>query len=181
MTRLKLKMKVLMAIIIPSISNAFLAPSRRFDMTSRQESRFSSLPSSLSSTPFETLSETTVVNPQDGSACKALDNDLFNRGIFGTGFLGNDDSRTLLVVLPQLGDFDTSEYIEQICSVLPDLSDASISLRVIGIGDVASAKRFCDFTGLPLSNLRVDPEANVHRALNLHRGPGFNVDFVPDI
>jgi len=81
--------------------------------------------------------------------------------------------RTLVVLLPQLGEFDSAEFVEQLCAVEDDLRVASIDLRVIGIGDTRSALRFSSVQGLSLDKLRVDPEATLHRALGLYAGPGW--------
>ena len=76
--------------------------------------------------------------------------------------------------MPQFGDFDTFEYATYLKEVLPDLKRAKIELRVIGIGNCKTAEMFCLFTGLPLECIRVDPTANVHSALKLHRGPDWD-------
>jgi len=83
--------------------------------------------------------------------------------------------------MPQLGDFDSGEYAEHLMAVLEDLKQARITLRLIGIGDEQSAKRFAQFNRVPLDILRVDPEGTLHRALELHGGPDWDIpDFVPD-
>eukprot|EP00854_Cymbomonas_tetramitiformis_P019155 gene19155-22900_t len=115
---------------------------------------------------FKCLQSAPVVNPSDGNAAPALE---------GLG------PCALVVVLPQLGDFDSAEYAELLAAVGADLEDASIDLRVIGIGNSGAAARFAQFTGLPLEVLRVDPDAALHRALELYAGPGIALpDFVPE-
>lgn len=135
---------------------------------------------------LEILDAAFVVNPSDGSTCKALD------GIFLDGsnaknplaFLGdtlNSDQKALIVIMPQLGDFDSAEYAELLAAVKKDLDRAKISLRIIGNGDSVGAKRFANFAGLPLEVIRVDPEGKLHRELNLHGGPNWDIpSFVPD-
>ena len=89
--------------------------------------------------------------------------------------------RALVVVLPQLGEFDSAEFCEQLSAVADDLERASIALRVIGIGNDRAAERVSMFTGLDRTKLRVDEEASVHRDLGLHAGPAWEVpDAVPD-
>eukprot|EP00531_Pseudo-nitzschia_arenysensis_P002861 CAMPEP_0116129870 /NCGR_PEP_ID=MMETSP0329-20121206/8156_1 /TAXON_ID=697910 /ORGANISM="Pseudo-nitzschia arenysensis, Strain B593" /LENGTH=298 /DNA_ID=CAMNT_0003624169 /DNA_START=224 /DNA_END=1120 /DNA_ORIENTATION=+ len=84
----------------------------------------------------------------------------------------------LVVIMPQLGDFDSAEYAELLGCVKEDLRRAKISLRVIGIGDSDSAKRF---SGLDLESIRVDPTGELHRSLGLHQGPDWDVpSFVPE-
>lgn len=83
--------------------------------------------------------------------------------------------------MPQLGDFDSVEYATALKSVLPDLKRANIALRIIGIGNSKTAGMFSLFTGIPLENLRVDPKGGVHAALDLHRGPDWDVpDWIPE-
>ena len=83
--------------------------------------------------------------------------------------------KSLVVILPQLGEFDSSEYCEFLASALPSLEGAGVDLRCVGIGDAKAARLFCDFTGLPLDRLLVDPGGGIHRELGLHGGPGFEV------
>ena len=88
--------------------------------------------------------------------------------------------KSLVVVLPQLGEFDSAEYCEQLVAVTDDLRDANIGLRVVGIGDDGAATKFCGFTGLPPDVLRTD-SGELHRELGLHAGPGWSVpEFISD-
>jgi len=117
-------------------------------------------------TPHQQLSAAKVIDPRTNALVSPLD------GVSG---------RSLVVLLPQLGEFDSSELCEALVAVQEDLKKAELELRVIGIGDAGAAKRFGDFTGLPLDCLRVDPDASLHRALSLHAGPDWSVpDSVPD-
>jgi hypothetical protein len=130
---------------------------------------------------LDILSATDVIDPRDGSVCRATDDELLGKGLFGTALFSQGHRRILVLVLPQLGEFDSCEYIEQVVSALPALEENSIALRVIGIGDVESARKFSAFIGLPLKFLRVDPSANLHEALGCHRGPNWDIpSFVPD-
>jgi len=115
----------------------------------------------------ECLDGASVLDPRDGSRVSPLQ--------------GLESSKVLLIVLPQLGEFDSSEFCEQLLAVEAELAKASLELRVIGIGDEQAAKRFSQFTGLDLSKLRLDPDASLHRALGLHAGPRWNApDFISD-
>lgn len=78
--------------------------------------------------------------------------------------------RRLVVLLSQLGDFDSLEYAQALAGALPSLQAAGIRLLAIGIGDEAGAERFCGFTGFPRDRLQVDPEPRLHRALGLYGG-----------
>eukprot|EP00746_Dinoflagellata_sp_MGD_P028034 gnl/MRDRNA2_/MRDRNA2_166226_c0_seq1.p1 gnl/MRDRNA2_/MRDRNA2_166226_c0~~gnl/MRDRNA2_/MRDRNA2_166226_c0_seq1.p1 ORF type:complete len:280 (+),score=48.11 gnl/MRDRNA2_/MRDRNA2_166226_c0_seq1:94-840(+) len=73
------------------------------------------------------------------------------------------------------------EYTEQLAAVSKELSDADLDLRIVGIGDADTARRFATFLNIPLANIRVDPEARLHQSLGLHAGPGWSApEFVPE-
>ena len=92
-----------------------------------------------------------------------------------------DGRKSLVVILPQLGEFDSSEYVEYLVSAMKSLDDNNVDLRCIGIGDANAAKIFCDYTGLPIDRLLIDPHGDTHRTLGLHAGPDLNVpDAVSD-
>lgn len=78
--------------------------------------------------------------------------------------------RRLVVLLSQLGDFDSLEYAQALAGALPALQAAGIVPLAIGIGEDAGAERFCAFTGFPRPLLRVEPEPWLHRALGLYEG-----------
>ncbi len=78
--------------------------------------------------------------------------------------------RRLVVLFPQLGDFDSLEYGQALAAALPHLEASSIALLAIGIGDEAGAERFCQHTGFPRARLEVDAEPDLHRQLGLYEG-----------
>uniref|UniRef100_A0A7S3QH17 Uncharacterized protein n=1 Tax=Chaetoceros debilis TaxID=122233 RepID=A0A7S3QH17_9STRA len=93
----------------------------------------------------------------------------------------SDAKYAMVVVMPQLGDFDSAEYAEMLAAVEDDLKLANISLRIIGIGDTASAVKFCNFAGLDMNALRIDPMGELHQSLQLHAGPNWDVpSFIPE-
>ena len=79
-------------------------------------------------------------------------------------------SRRLVVLLTQLGDFDSMEYAQALVPALPRLEQAGIQLLAIAIGDREGADRFCGFTGFPSERLKVEPDARLHQALGLSAG-----------
>ena len=81
-----------------------------------------------------------------------------------------NQQRGLLLVLSQLGDFDSVEYAQAVMASWPQLREAGVDVRAIGIGDAGSVDRFCDYTGFPKERLSVDPEARLHRDLGLYGG-----------
>ena len=127
--------------------------------------------------PLPVLKESTVLNPSTGR----MENALQGLGLSTTvpAVLGNlfekPGTKTLVIVTPQLGDFDTWEYCEQLSACLPELKHNNIQLRVIGIGNEQSARRFARVAKFPLDCLRVDPTGMLHRALQLHGGPDWDI------
>jgi len=89
---------------------------------------------------------------------------------------GSDDKKKKLVVLlPQLGEFDSAEYTEFLVAAKDSLDEAGIDLKVVGIGGGGAAANFCEFTGLDGDRLVVDETGELHRQLELHAGPGFEI------
>ena len=78
--------------------------------------------------------------------------------------------RRLVVVMGQLGDFDSMEYAQALVPRLADLEVARIDLQAFAIGDEGSAERFCAFTGFPRQCLEVDSGSELHEALGLYAG-----------
>jgi len=89
--------------------------------------------------------------------------------------VGKPNKKSLVVLLPQLGEFDSSEYCEFLVAANDALDKADIDLKVIGIGDELAAAEFCSFTGLSPDVLSIDPKGELHGDLNLHVGPNFDV------
>ena len=79
-------------------------------------------------------------------------------------------SKRLVLLLTQLGDFDSMEYAQALAPALPKLEAAGIRTLAIAIGDDAGAERFCRHTGFPRAALEVDAEPNLHRELGLYEG-----------
>ena len=79
-------------------------------------------------------------------------------------------NRSLVIVCPQLGDFDSLEYAWWLQRERKQLETAGIAIRMVGIGDRSAGQKFCDFTGFPTEHLFVDPAAKLHAQLNLYSG-----------
>jgi hypothetical protein len=84
--------------------------------------------------------------------------------------LSDTDQHQLVLVWPQLGDFDSLEYAWWLQRAQSQLQAQAIAVRAVGIGDRASGQRFCDYTGFPPENLFVDPHAVLHQTLGLYPG-----------
>jgi hypothetical protein len=76
----------------------------------------------------------------------------------------------LVLLLSQLGDFDSLEYAQALVPVLPQLDRVGIQVLAIAIGDGDGADRFCSFTGFPRERLQVEADASLHRALGCSPG-----------
>jgi glutaredoxin len=117
--------------------------------------------SALLNPAYQTISTAKVVDPRSNAEVSPL------AGV-------DKDQKSLVVLLPQLGEFDSAEMCEALAAADDTLSNANIGLRVIGIGDTTAANKFSEFTGLSLDKIRIDPEAKLHAALGLHAGPGWS-------
>jgi len=78
--------------------------------------------------------------------------------------------RLLVLVLPQLGDFDSLEYAWWLQRYAQQLQEAKLTIRAVGIGDRPSGEKFCTFTGFSSDALFVDPTAELHQQLGLYSG-----------
>jgi hypothetical protein len=83
--------------------------------------------------------------------------------------------RLLVLVLPQLGDFDSLEYAWWLQRYSKQLEDAKVTIRAVGIGDRSSGERFCSYTGFSPDWLFVDPTAELHQQLGLYAGLSFQI------
>lgn len=82
----------------------------------------------------------------------------------------NSDNYTLILVLPQLGDFDSLEYAWWLNKNIDLLKAKNITVIAIGIGNQESGKKFCQYTEFSEDNLFINSTASIHRQLELYQG-----------
>ncbi|GAX24724.1 hypothetical protein FisN_4Hu282 [Fistulifera solaris] len=122
--------------------------------------------------PWTVITSTPVIDPRTGRLGPVFSKPSL---IDTVNNIGKPPKKRLVVISPQLGDFDPWEYAELLTACLPELQKANIDLNFIAIGDIGSAKRFARVSGLPLECLRVDPKGSIHRNLFVHGGPNWDV------
>lgn len=77
-------------------------------------------------------------------------------------------TKQLLLLLPQLGDFDSLEYAWWLKREQDLLKD--ITVTAVAIGNLPAGKQFCQYTGFPETHLYLDPTAELHQQLGLYPG-----------
>ena len=107
--------------------------------------------------PYAIISQTQRQRVSDGKTGALLEN-------------CQDAPRTLVLVWSQLGDFDSLEYAWWLQREAKQLQAKRVAIRAVGIGNLDSGKKFCQYTGFPSEWLFIDPDAELHRQLNLYPG-----------
>ncbi len=79
-------------------------------------------------------------------------------------------SHILILVWPQLGDFDSLEYAWWLQREAKKLPPEKLAIRAVGIGNRASGTKFCEYTGFPPENLFLEPNGELHHQLKLYSG-----------
>ncbi|MEO0868411.1 MAG: peroxiredoxin-like family protein, partial [Cyanobacteria bacterium J06642_11] len=120
--------------------------------------------SAESSTAYDILSRTQRPRVSDGDTVPLL---------------VSGETQQLVLIWPQLGDFDSLEYAWWLHREAEQLARRGVIVRAVGIGDRESGKAFCAYTGFPEESLLLDPAGALHQELGLYPGltlevPGFN-------
>jgi AhpC/TSA antioxidant enzyme len=79
-------------------------------------------------------------------------------------------TKLLIIICPQLGDFDSLEYAWWLNREQEQLKSSGVTVRMVGIGDRSSGQKFCEFTKFPAEWLFIDSQAEIHSQLNLYAG-----------
>jgi hypothetical protein len=108
-------------------------------------------------TVFETLQQTQRPRVSDGASIPVLEAPAAPR-------------YWLVLLWPQLGDFDSLEYAWWLRRDADRLQALGVAVRAIGIGDRAAGQQFCQYTGFPAEHLLVDATADLHQTLGLYPG-----------
>jgi hypothetical protein len=87
--------------------------------------------------------------------------------------------RLLILLWPQLGDFDSLEYAWWLKKESDKLDSTGLTVRAIGIGDRSSGEKFCQYTGFSPSWLFVDPTGELHQELGLYEGLAGKIPLIP--
>ncbi len=78
--------------------------------------------------------------------------------------------KRLVILLGQLGDFDSFEYCQTLVSNLDQFLISNTHLCIIAIGNDESKTSFCQFTGLPEEYLYVVDDNTLHKKLGVDVG-----------
>lgn len=79
-------------------------------------------------------------------------------------------TRLLIIICPQLGDFDSLEYAWWLQRDRQQIESTGLTVRMVGIGDRSAGEKFCNFTGFPAEWLFIDDRAKLHSQLHLYPG-----------
>ncbi len=90
-------------------------------------------------------------------------------------------SYVLVLIWSQLGDFDSLEYAWWLQRELNSLPTDDVAIRAVGLGDREAGLQFCDYTGFASEWLFVDPDAELHRQLQLYSGLSLDVPGLPHV
>lgn len=118
-------------------------------------------PRSNSTDVYSILSTANRLRVSDGSIKPVLDG-------------CSNASQLLVLIWSQLGDFDNLEYAWWLQREREKLEAQQVTIRAIGIGDRNSGIKFCNYTRFPPEHLFVDPEAQIHKDLQLYQGLNIN-------
>lgn len=115
---------------------------------------------------YSILSQFQLMRVGDGETYSLVENNRENR---------SRSKRRLILVWPQLGDFDTMEYAWWVMRDRKKLNNLGIDVRAVAIGNIDAGKRFCEYTRFPADSLFIDPTAKLHQALGLYQGLSLSI------
>jgi hypothetical protein len=97
-------------------------------------------------------------------------NSATEESVDASKLLKSGTNATLLAMLTPFADFDSFELAQSIAKRQHSLDTRSIDVIAIGIGSLSGAQLFAHKTGFPSACLYCDPDAGVHKRLNLYGG-----------
>ena len=80
-------------------------------------------------------------------------------------------NKLLMIICPQLGDFDSLEYAWWLHREQQQLKANGLTVRMVGIGNRSSGQKFCEFTKFPAEWLFVDEQAGRGGTVLARRSP----------
>ena len=80
----------------------------------------------------------------------------------------------VLFFLSHFGDLTSWEYAQKVRDRMGELTERGASVTVVGLGSVASGKKFAELLKFPTSNLYADPSGQIYKDLDFAQG------FLPD-
>ena len=92
----------------------------------------------LLASTLQALESATVIIPSNGKPGSALEGLSFGDNNPFSFFGNKNPQKSLVIVMPQLGDFDSAEYAELLAAVKPDLDQAKFG-RNVGVRLLLSA------------------------------------------
>jgi hypothetical protein len=111
------------------------------------------------------------------SILRTIEKQKVSDGKITSIFCDKPSSYTLILVLSNLGDFDSLEYAWWLKKETDLLKTKNITVKAIAIGNRESGKKFCEYTGFCEENLFIDSSAELHRELELYQGLNWNLSF----
>ncbi len=79
-------------------------------------------------------------------------------------------TKRLVILLGQLGDLDSFEYVQAIFKIYPRLKKYNINLAILAIGDQKSRNKFCEFNNISTDFIGLEEDASIHNELGLSPG-----------
>jgi len=100
--------------------------------------------------------------------CKSLENNL--KEITTEFNFKSNKKYKLFLLLGLLGDFDSIEYAINLKKFTKNFQHNNLEIHAIAIGNEEGRKKFCNYTGFPMKNLKVVSDNTIHNNLKASKG-----------